>query len=221
MTAAERLDADAALAAQDDWSTPGLAELKLDPQQAALHADAAADALAGLSTLIGQLNRTLPGARQHLDEAYPDQTGQLHVELTDKLQQAHRELGQLISIMEVQTLRRAAGEGVLPDGRTYRVGRGAQRRSWDRDAYERDVDRQLLSGLDGHVLYDQDGTAVDLRRWAGKLLAGAHKVHGSVAPRVAQLRGLGLSAGDYCETLPGKPSVRVFQPGQEGAEAGE
>lgn len=140
-----------------------------------------------------------------------------------------RDLEALALVARVQELRRQLGAveatatrwlglsatipktGVLPDGSTYEVKRGANRKSWNHDGWKHDAREQVLAraGLAGHEVVDTEtGELVDLQT----LLTWVQEQHGSTSPRVTELRKLGLDPDDYCETFPGLWGVQVTPP---------
>lgn len=129
------------------------------------------------------------------------------------LQDIRRDLGQIESLIarQVGHDEMAQREGTLPDGRIYKVQRGATRKAWDHDGWQGQVREQVCSGL-LDVVYDEDGTEVGSLR---ELIAAAQRVHGSTAPKVTALRQFGLSPDEFCETYPGPYSLRVSAPGED------
>lgn len=101
----------------------------------------------------------------------------------------------------------APREGVLPDGRLYTLRRGANRKAWDHDTWKHDVRAQVLATrqVPAELVDPDTGDLVNLPT----LLAAVQEVHGSTAPRVTGLKGLGLDPGDYCETTPGPWTVQA------------
>lgn len=91
--------------------------------------------------------------------------------------------------------------------------RTTDRKAWDHDAWKRDVRAKVLQAygmkgaqgvitatgevIDGAELYD--------------VLAALQDAHGSTAPKTTALRALGMDARDYCETSPGRWTVKVIR----------
>lgn len=142
-----------------------------------------------------------------------------------------RDLEALAMVARVQAARRTLAEvetittrwlgltatipktGTLPDGSTYEVKRGQNRKSWDHDSWKHDVRAKVLAraGVAGHDLVDPEtGDLVDVQG----LLTWVQEVSGSAAPRLTNLRGLGLDPDDYCETFPGLWAVQVVPPAE-------
>lgn len=140
-----------------------------------------------------------------------------------------RDLEALALVARVQAVRRTLAEvesittrwlgltatiaktGVLPDGSTYEVKRGQNRKAWDHDGWKHDARAAVLAkhGVSGHDLVDpESGEMVDVQG----LLTHVQEVSGSAAPRLTNLRALGLEPDDYCETFPGLWGVQVVAP---------
>lgn len=101
--------------------------------------------------------------------------------------------------------------GTMPDGRTYKVRRGANRKAWDHDAWKHDARAAVLRrhGLEGvEVVNTATGELVDLQG----VVTHVQEVHGSTAPRVGVLKSLDLDPDDYAETTPGAWSVEFVEP---------
>lgn len=101
--------------------------------------------------------------------------------------------------------------GVLADGTHYEIRRGRDRKAWQHDGWKHDVRERVLdrAGLAGHEVVDTEtGELVDLQT----LLTWVQEQHGSTAPRVTELRKLGLEPDDYCESFPGLWNVDLIPP---------
>lgn len=103
----------------------------------------------------------------------------------------------------------------LPDGRIAEVLRGATRKAWDHSAWQHDVRAAVLTQQG----VDPDATIVDAATGEAVpmhgILSAVQGVHSSAGPKTTALKALGLSAGDYCETLPGTISVKISAPASE------
>jgi hypothetical protein len=112
--------------------------------------------------------------------------------------------------------------GALADGARYEVTKSADRKAWDHDDWKRDVRRTVTEGTLAAYLVPEDmpgclvdqtsGEAVPFRRVIQQALTMAQAVHGSSAPKTTELRRLGLSASDYCESTPGAWRVEFIKP---------
>lgn len=141
-----------------------------------------------------------------------------------------RDLEALALVARVQALRRTLGEveaiatrwlgldatipktGVLPDGSTYEVKRGQNRKSWQHDEVKHDVRAAVLkrAGCPADLVNPETGELVDVQG----LLTWVQEVAGSTAPRLGNLRALGLDPDDYCEVFPGLWGVQVTPPAE-------
>lgn len=145
-----------------------------------------------------------------------------------------RDLEALLLVAKVQAARRALGEvesiatrwlglsatiaktGTLPDGSTYEVKRGTNRKAWAHDSWKHDVRERVLAkaGTAGHEVVDTEtGELVDLQG----LLTWVQEVAAQSGPRLGNLRDLGLDPDDYCETFPGLWGVQVVAPETDGS----
>jgi hypothetical protein len=91
--------------------------------------------------------------------------------------------------------------------------RGTERKSWDHEAWQRDVRAKVLRqhGLLGvQGLLTADGEVVP-PQVLHEVLRAVESVHSSAGPKTTELRKLGLDARDYCESSPGAYKVRVLR----------
>lgn len=100
--------------------------------------------------------------------------------------------------------------GEMPDGRRYRVRRGAERKSWAHDDWKRDVRAAVIkdAGLTGTVVDTETGEEVNVYEVVTKV----QEAHGSSAPKVTVLRSLELDPDDYCRSEPGRWDVEFTDP---------
>jgi hypothetical protein len=212
--ASERLSGADALAAQDEWSVAPAEPTPepYDEQTAAAAGARFVEALDQLRDLPAVLQRDSLGAQAYAaGQDDPLAAVAFLAGTCAALQDVRRSLGELEAL-----LARAAGtqvrqhalenEGTLPDGRRYKVTKGAERKAWSHDEWQAAARRQVLSGVPREVIDPATGEAVDV----AALLVGIEAVHGSGPPRVGQLKKLGLRPDEFCEQVPGPWGVRVF-----------
>lgn len=112
-------------------------------------------------------------------------------------------------------------EGRLTDGRPWTLKRGNTRKAWDHDEWKRAARGKIMAAtldaldLPSTVLAVNPETGeqvdLDLARVLLEAETAVQEVHGSTAPRVTALKGLGLTPADYCEEVPGTWGVSVIQ----------
>lgn len=186
-------------AEQDPWSEAGLAQARevdafrpqADPEAWA----AAVRALGDATEAVREVARhALAGAQDRLDAMEPQHVVTLVAHLQDlrrDLQGMEADLARLLG--RDDTADRA---GVLPDGRSWQVRKGAVRKAWRHAEWQHDVRALVLARL------AEDGDV-------GGALATLQGVHGSTAPRATALRALGLDPDEYAESVPGSWGVQV------------
>ena len=103
-------------------------------------------------------------------------------------------------------------EGVLEDGRAFKIRRGQNRKGWDHERWQHDARAAVLADADvpAEVVDPRTGELVNLH----PVLTALQGVHGSTGPRVGALRAMGLDPEDYCETTPGAWGVEFTDPVQ-------
>lgn len=195
----------------DEWQNaepPAAGSDAYTPAAGAQAMDRAVSALEGLRGAERELDAALLDAARW---ALEGTQAHLLVLATATLQDLRRDLGRTEAWLarQIGTDDTAAREGVLADGRTYAVQKGADRKAWDHATWQRDVRVQVLSGVPSLVVDPATGEQVPV----AELLAAVQAVHGASAPKVTALNALGLQAADYCEQVPGSWSVRVSAPG--------
>lgn len=101
----------------------------------------------------------------------------------------------------------------LSDGRRAEVLKGKDRKAWRHDDWKRDA-RQAVAGDLAHaeIVDTESGDVADAGPYVLDLLARIQDVHGAGAPKVTELKALGLSADDYCESYPGPWAVKISTP---------
>lgn len=133
-----------------------------------------------------------------------------------------QDMRRLLSSVESNATRWAAlstvlgKTGEMPDGRTYEVKRGANRKAWDHDGWKRAYRAHVISetgATGGEVVVPSTGEVVNLYDLARDLDAAT----GSSAPKVTVLRKVGVDPDDYCETSSGAWSVAFAEPAADDA----
>ncbi|SDL15322.1 hypothetical protein SAMN05428985_11082 [Nocardioides sp. YR527] len=121
-----------------------------------------------------------------------------------------------------RTLEEETAKSMLADNAesgTLRVERSRRpdRKSWEHAAWQAEVRRKVIQaeGLKGAHVISADGEELDVSLEA--VVRRVQEVHGSAAPKVTGLRGLGIDADDYCERSPGPWAVKVTRMADEGA----
>jgi hypothetical protein len=134
-------------------------------------------------------------------------------ELVDWLQAAKRRLAVVEAYVARELIKDPGTPDKieLPDGRIAEVLRGATRKAWDHSAWQGDVRKAVLGDGSAELVDPATGEPVNVH----DLLAAVQAVHSSAGPKATALKALGLSAGDYCETLPGTISVKISAPASE------
>jgi len=161
--------------------------------------------LAAVQARVEAMGRAVPHATQDRLETLNagDLAGAVAV-----VQDLRRDLAELEASL-VRAIGRdeaAPKVGTLPDGRTYEIVKGKDRKGWDHETWQRDVRRQVLSGLtDVTVVAVESGETVDV----AALLAAVQAVHGAGAPKTTSLKALGLAPDDYCESFPGPWGAKI------------
>jgi len=171
------------------------------------------DALSNLTDAVTDLDATLDALVESCtDPAGTDVAELLHVIRTERTR---------LQALEVQA-EEAAAKALLDDMTTtptLRIERHrtADRKAWDHAEWQRDVRAKLLQahGLKGaQGVLTADGEVLDASVLYD-LMAEVEAAHGSAAPKVTALRALGLDARDYCESSPGRWTVRVTRMADE------
>lgn len=170
-----------------------------------------ADNLAALNENLGEADTLLANATQYLVrlndlEALVELSGRV-ADLKRGLAVAEafiaREAGHLAADTEHR-------EGFLADGRPFSVKRGANRKAWIHEHWQRDARLGILARFEvpAELINPESGEAVNVVA----LMAEAEAVHGSGAPRVTALKVLGLAADDYCQSHAGPYTVIITNP---------
>lgn len=177
------------------------------------------DAVAGVTAAVDRLKDALPGLLAECTD--PEATDM--AELLLAVQSARIALQALERDAEAECAKAMVGD--YAETPTLRVERSrrAERKTWDHEAWKRDARGKVLRkhGLLGaQAVIDAQGEMLSPAAFA-EALTELQGVHGSTAPRVTQMRGLGLDPDDYCERTPGSWQVRVLRLHDENAATGE
>lgn len=190
--------------ADDDWATapvpvagPRATGKPGDPARAV-------NALARVNAEIDRLERYTAGAVAVLLDGLDAPTA---VGLVAAIQDVRRRLADIEAYAARQIGRDefALADGILPDGRTYAVLKGKDRRAWDHDGWKRDARRQVLSGVSPDLVDPSTGETVAVE----PLLEAIQGIGSSAPPKVTALKALGLDPDEYAETVPGPWGVKI------------
>lgn len=155
-----------------------------------------------------------------LVEACTDPQGTDVAELLDAVRTERTRLQGLEVLVEG-----AAAKALLEDmttTATLRIERHrtTDRKAWDHAAWQRDVRAKALQahGMKGaQGVLTADGEVLEASVLFD-LMATLQGAHGSTSPKTTTLRALGLDARDYCESSPGRWTVKVTRMADESTE---
>lgn len=174
------------------------------------------DVLVNLTDAVTDLDATLDA----LVEACTDPQGTDVAELLDAVRTQRVALQALEGRVE-----EAAAKALLEDTTTtptLRIERHrtTDRKAWQHADWQRDVRAKALQahGLKGaQGVLTADGEVLEASVLFD-LAATLQAAHGSTAPKTTALRSLGLDARDYCESSPGRWTVKVTRMADETKE---
>jgi len=212
--------------AGDDAAPEAADERTYTPQAGEAAIERLADALRALDSATNEADSTVMDAAQWMSD---------HLEVADLVSTVVllQDLRRRLALVESYVARQAGHlavevdahrEGVLPDGRRWTLKRGTTRKAWDHPGWKRDAraavvrraaERYRLRHLDTEVVDVETGELADLLAVLQTTVADAQEVHGSGAPRVTQLRALGIDPDDYCQTTPGPWGVLAVEPSDQ------
>lgn len=132
-------------------------------------------------------------------------------ELLASVREARERLQQVERDLETATAKAMIGDQIITPTMRVERSRAADRKAWDHAGWQSDARAKVLRarGLLGAVaVITADGEELPVSELHAAL-SDLQSVHGSAAPRLTQLRGLGLDPDDYCERSPGRWAVRV------------
>lgn len=171
------------------------------------------DVLTNLADAVTDLQDTL----EALMEACTDPAGTDTAELLDAIRTERVRLYQLEQQAEEACAKALLDDMTTTDTIRVERHRTTDRKAWDHAAWQRDVRAKVLQAhglkgaqgvltadgevLPGSVLFD--------------LMSQVEAAHGSAAPKTTTLRALGLDARDYCESSPGRWTVKVIRMADE------
>lgn len=165
------------------------------------------DVLANLTDAVTDLDTQLDA----LLEACTDPAGTDVAELLDSIRT------QRVALQALEGRAEEAAAGALLDDMTttdtLRIERHrtTDRKAWQHTEWQRDVRAKALQahGMKGaQGVLTADGEVLDASVLFD-LMATLQAAHGSTAPKTTALRALGLDARDYCESSPGRWTVKV------------
>lgn len=171
------------------------------------------DALHMTATAVAALERDLPDWIDGCTDPEGTDLAELFVtilELRKRLQTVERDV-------ELATAKAMmADEAETPTLRVERR-RGAERKAWQHDDWQRDVRAKALQslglkGAQGVLTADGEVLPAEVLHQAIALVESAHS---AAAPKTGTLKALGLDARDYCESSPGAWAVRVTRMADE------
>lgn len=177
------------------------------------------DVLVNLTDAVTDLDDTLDA----LLEACTDPAGTDTAELLDAIRTQRTRLYLLEQQAEEACAKALLDDMTTTDTLRVERHRTTDRKAWDHAGWQRDVRAKVLqaAGLKGaQGVLTADGEVLPATVLYD-LLSQVESAHGSAAPKVTSLRALGLDARDYCETSPGRWSVKVIRLAGETEEGGQ
>lgn len=168
--------------------------------------------LENVTTAVDELEAALPA----LLEACTDPQATDMAELFLVVQEARTKLLDLERTVEGALGKALAEDMTVAAGLRIERSRTSDRKAWDHDGWQRDARQNLLRqhGLLRATVFDANGVELE----AGVLhsvLRDLQAMHSSAGPKVTALRAIGLDARDYCETSPGRVTVKVHRMADE------
>lgn len=176
------------------------------------------DPLAGVVSAVQRLAEAVPA----LLDACTDPQGTDMAELLDIIREQRTKLYALEGQVEEACARALLDDMTTTPTLRIERHRTTDRKAWDHAGWQRDVRAKVLqaAGLKGaQGVLTADGEVVPASVLYD-LLAQVEQVHGSAAPKTTALRSLGLDARDYCESSPGRWTVKVTRMADETEQEG-
>lgn len=177
-----------------------------------------------MSDVVTDVREAVEALAKHADaliEACTDPHATDLAELFWQLQQTRKQLQGVERDVETACAKAMLGDSAETPTLRVERSRGTDRKSWDHDAWRRDVRTKLLrkvglAGAQGVVTAEGELQPVGVLH---ELLTAAQDVHSSAGPKTTALRQLGLDARDYCESSPGAWHVKVLPMADESEGA--
>lgn len=182
------------------------------PHKARRDRDRAGASLSVVASIKADVDTLEHGLESYLNRAADaDDVAAMAVLVAD-LQDLRRRLSQV----EAEVARRAGSirhaaetNGEMPGGGVYTLRRGATRKAWDHDGWKTRVLNLVLDRHEVHrddqVVNAETGAAVDV----AAIVQEVEAAHGSTAPKVSILKGLGIDPDEFCESTPGPWTFQV------------
>lgn len=164
--------------------------------------------LDNVTTAVAALEDALPA----LLEACTDPQAADMAELFVTVQEARTKLLELERTVEGALGKALAEDMTVAAGLRIERSRSSERKAWDHEGWQRDVRQNLMRqhGLLRATVFDANGNELEAGVLHG-LLRDLQGMHGAAGPKVTALRAIGLDARDYCETSPGRVTVKVHR----------
>lgn len=174
------------------------------------------DVLVNLADAVGDLRDRL----EDLLEACTDPAGTDVAELLDAIRAQRVALYGLEQQAEEACAKALLDDMTTTDTLRIERHRTTERKAWDHAGWQRDVRAKVLQaaglkGAEGVITADGEVLPATVLY---DLLSQVEAAHGSAAPKVTSLRALGLDARDYCESSPGRWTVKVIRMADESKE---
>lgn len=167
------------------------------------------DVLVNLTDAVNDLEAQVDA----LVEACTDPQGTDVAELLDAVRTERVRVQALEGRVEEACARALLDDMTTTDRLRIERHRTSDRKAWQHEDWQRDVRAKVLQslGLKGaQGVLTADGEVVPASVLFD-LMSSVEAAHGSAAPKMTALRSLGLDARDYCETSPGRWTVKVIR----------
>lgn len=177
------------------------------------------DALSSLTDAVTDLDLQL----DYLLDACTDPAGTDVAELLDLIRTERVRLQALEGRAEEAAAKALLDDMTTTDTLRIERHRTQDRKAWQHEDWQRDVRAKVLQahGLKGaQGVLTADGEVVPASV-LHEVLRSVERAHGAAAPKTTALRALGLDARDYCESSPGRWTVKVTRMATEAKEGAE
>lgn len=177
------------------------------------------DVLENLTDAVTDLDLQL----DYLLDACTDPAGTDVAELLDLIRTQRVALQALEGRAEESAAKALLDDMTTTDTLRIERHRTTDRKAWQHAEWQRDVRAKVMqaAGLKGCHLVLPTGELLDGKAATDvlyTLMSTLQAAHGSAAPKTTALRALGLDARDYCESSPGRWTVRVTRMADETEE---